>query len=211
MRLIFLGPPGSGKGTQAKMLSEKLKVPHISVGDILREEIRQDSEIGRQAKELMNAGRLVPDELTIELTKKRISEEDCRNGFIIDGFPRSFAQAEALDKMFQEKGLTLDRVIYFRISEEEAVKRLSGRRSCKNCGAVYHLGSKPPKKTGRCDLCGGELYQRPDDKEDVIRTRFEVYESSTRPLIERYKKTGKLLEIDAAKSIKEISRELSKI
>ncbi|MFH1386661.1 MAG: adenylate kinase [bacterium] len=209
MILIFLGPPGSGKGTQAKMLAEKNKIPHISLGDILREEVRQGTPIGKKAKEAMNAGKLVPDELTIELTEKRIGQPDCKNGFIIDGFPRSFAQAEALDKMFVKNKLEIDKVIYFGISKEDVVKRLSGRRSCGACGAVYHIESKRPKMEGKCDICGGELAIRPDDKAEVIATRFEVYEKQTRPLIEFYQAKGKLLEIDAALPIEQVSKALA--
>ncbi|MDD5593300.1 MAG: adenylate kinase [Candidatus Margulisbacteria bacterium] len=181
---IFLGPPGSGKGTQAKVLAERLGIPHISLGDILRAEVKQNSAIGQRAKEFMNAGKLVPDELTIELTEKRISQPDCRPGFIIDGFPRSTAQADALDKMFKDKKLALEAVIYFHVSEEETVKRL---------------------------LLRAEIEGRADDNASAIRTRFEVYEKSTRPLIEHYKKMGKLKEIDAARTIEEIGRDLAKL
>jgi adenylate kinase len=181
---IFLGPPGSGKGTQAKVLAERLGIPHISLGDILRAEVKAGSPIGLRAKEFMNAGKLVPDELTIELTEKRISEADCRPGFIIDGFPRSGAQAEALDKMFQNKKLALEAVIYFHVSEEETVKRLLSR---------------------------AQIEGRADDNAEAIRTRFEVYEKSTRPLIDHYKKMGKLVEINAARTIEEIGRDLAKL
>jgi adenylate kinase len=182
--LIFLGPPGSGKGTQAKVLAKRLGLPHISLGDLLREEVKKESEIGRRAKEFMNAGRLVPDELTIELTEKRISQPDCRPGFLIDGFPRSPAQAAALDKMFGDKKLAISQVIYFNVPEEETVKRL---------------------------LLRAGLEGRADDNEAAIRTRFEVYEKTTRPLIDHYRALGKLVEIDAARSIEAISRDLAKI
>lgn len=181
MILIFLGPPGSGKGTQAKMLAEKINLAHISLGDILREEVRSGSEIGKRAKDIMEAGRLVPDELTIELTRKRIGEPDCKNGFIIDGFPRSMAQAEAFDRMVEVKNV---RVIYFQIPEDQAVQRLLRR---------------------------AELEGRADDNEKAIRTRFEVYEKQTRPLIEHYSGMGKLVQIDAARSIEEVFAELTKI
>jgi adenylate kinase len=184
MILIFLGPPGSGKGTQAKVLAEKFGVPHISLGDILRDEVKRATEIGKRAKDFMAAGRLVPDELTIELADKRISQADCRPGFIFDGFPRSAAQADALDGMFKQKNLTIDRVIYFNVSEEETVKRL---------------------------LMRAGIEGRADDNAASIRTRFEVYEKTTRPLIEHYAKMGKLLEIDAARSIEAIGRDLAKI
>lgn len=181
MILAFLGPPGSGKGTQAKLLAEKLKVPHICLGDMLREEVKLGTAIGRRAKELMEAGRLVPDELTIELVRGRISREDCRSGFIVDGFPRSEVQAEAFDQMLKELNLELSAVIYFRISEEQALKRL---------------------------LLRAKLEGRADDNEATIRTRFEVYEKQTQPLIERYLKVGKLIEIDAAGTIEEVFQNL---
>lgn len=182
MILVFLGPPGSGKGTQAKLLAEKMSIPHIALGDILREEVRRGTEAGKCAEELMNAGKLVPDELTVALTRERIGEDDCRSGFIIDGFPRSVAQAEAFDRLLAEKGRTLDRAVYFRISEEEAVGRLLRRAG---------------------------LEGRADDNVDAIRTRFEVYERETRPLIDRYSRSGKLVELNAARPIEEVFRELS--
>lgn len=210
MNLVFLGPPGSGKGTQAKMLAEKLKVPHISLGDLLREEVRRASEIGRRAKEIMNAGNLVPDELTIELTRQRTNAADCKNGFILDGFPRSEIQANALDSILKDAGRKIDKVIYFQVSEDQVVDRLSGRRSCKSCGAVYHMKFKLPKVEGKCDLCGGELFQRKDDEEGAIRTRFEVYEKQTKPLIERYRLAGNLATVNAGGSIDAIFAELLK-
>jgi len=209
--LIFLGPPGSGKGTQAKRLADKMKIPQIALGDILREEVRAGSEIGNKAKSFMNAGKLVPDEVTIELTRLRIGREDCRRGFILDGFPRSVVQADALDKMLAGKKWKIDRVIYFQIPEEAVVARLAERRSCKKCGAVYHLRHNPPKVAGKCDACGGELYQRDDDKENVIRSRFEVYAKQTRPLIERYSGAGELVELDASKPIDEVNVKLAAI
>jgi adenylate kinase len=204
MKLVFLGPPGSGKGTQAKMLAEKHGHPHISLGDMLREEVRKGSAIGKRAKECMNAGRLVPDELTIELTRQRIVQPDCAKGFILDGFPRSLIQAEAFDQMMREMKLELDKVIYFQVDEDQVVERLSGRRSCKQCGAVYHVKHKAPKVAGKCDLDGSDLYQRKDDEEAAIRTRFEVYAEQTKPLIDRYRKANKLVELDASGSIDEI-------
>jgi adenylate kinase len=207
--LIFFGPPGSGKGTQAKKLAEQDKLPHIALGDILREEVRAGSKIGEQAKALMNAGKLVPDELTIELTRQRISRPDCLAGFILDGFPRSVAQADALDKMLADHKWEIARVVYFDIAEDEVVGRLSGRRSCKDCGAVYHNKFNPPKAEGKCDLCGGELYQRKDDEEGVIRQRFEVYRAQTQPLIERYSRSGKLVKLDASRPIDAVYSELA--
>lgn len=205
--LVFLGPPGSGKGTQAKMLAEELGIAHISLGDVLREEVRSGSEIGKQAKECMEAGNLVPDELTISLTKKRLSRPDAKLGIIVDGFPRSLVQAEAFDKMTAQLGLPV-KVIYFELNEAQIVERLSGRRSCKVCGAVFHVKFKLPKVEGKCDLCGGELYQRADDQEAAIKTRFEVYASSTKPLIDRYTASKVLVKIDAAGSITQVFEKL---
>lgn len=209
--LIFLGPPGSGKGTQAKRLAEKMKIPQIALGDILREEVRAGSAIGTKVKSFMSAGKLVPDEVTIDLTRLRIARDDCQRGFILDGFPRSVAQADALDRMLAEKKWKIDRLIYFKISEEVVIARLSERRSCKDCGAVYHLKYNPPKVAGKCDACGGELYQRDDDKESVIRSRFEVYAKQTLPLIERYSGAGKLVELDASKPIDEVFAKLAAV
>ena len=192
MNLVLLGPPGSGKGTQAKLLGEKLKIPHISLGDMLREEVRKESALGKKVKAVMEAGNLVPDEVTIELTRQRLAEKDCRAGFILDGFPRSAAQAEAFDKILKDLKIGMDRLLYFNLTEEQVVRRLSGRRSCKVCGAVYHIELNPPKKKNVCDRCGGDLYQRKDDEESAIRTRFEVYAAQTRPLLKRYENTGKL-------------------
>ena len=211
MKLVFLGPPGSGKGTQAKKLAEKMGIPHISLGDILRDEVHQETEIGKKIKEIMNAGRLVPDEITIALTRRRIEQVDCEAGFILDGFPRSWAQATALDEMVRELKIDLSAVVYFSITEDLVVERLSGRRSCKNCGAVYHIKFNPPKVAGKCDRCGENLFQRADDEEKAIRTRFEVYEMQTKPLIEHYRKMGKLVELDAGKPITEVYEKLIKL
>lgn len=208
MILVFLGPPGSGKGTQAKLLAEEKNLPHICLGDMLRDEVRKGTEIGKRAKEIMNAGHLVPDESTIELTQKRVGTADCRKGFILDGFPRSAVQAEALDQMQKEMGFELDKVIYFQVTADQAVDRLSGRRSCKECGAVYHIKFNPSKIEGRCDACGGELYQRKDDEESAIRTRFLVYEKQTKPLLDRYRKAGQVLVVNAGGSIDQIYKEM---
>ncbi|PIS29622.1 adenylate kinase [Candidatus Saganbacteria bacterium CG08_land_8_20_14_0_20_45_16] len=205
--LVFLGPPGSGKGTQAMKLAEKLGIAHISLGDVLREEVRKGSDIGRKAKEFMDAGKLVPDELTIALTRQRLSQPDVKAGIIVDGFPRSLVQAEAFDKMTAELKLKV-KVIYFEIDEEQVVERLSGRRSCKACGAIYHVKYNAPIESGKCDKCGGELYQRSDDQEIAIRTRFEVYTNQTKPLIDRYQQAGVLARVQAAGPIEEIFKNL---
>jgi len=202
MNLVFLGPPGSGKGTQAKTLAEKLNVPHVCLGDMLTEEVRQKTKIGERIKEIMDTGNLVPDEITIGLTAKRIAE--CKSGFILDGFPRSAPQAEALDKIFAEAEIKEFKVVYFKVDLEKVVERLSGRRSCKSCGAVYHVKFKQPKVADKCDLCGGELYQRKDDLEKAIRIRFEVYEKQSKPIIDRYEEEGELISVKAEGEIKEV-------
>lgn len=204
MRLVFLGPPGSGKGTQAVKLSTEKGYAHISLGDLLRKEMHDGTEIGKRITEYMNAGKLVPDEITIEITRKTIAQKD---NWILDGFPRSLVQAEAFDQMQKN----LDKVIYFDVDENLVVERLSGRRSCKACGAVYHVKYNPPKKDNLCDRCGQALYQRADDNESAIRTRFHVYSEQTKPLIDRYKQTGKLVTLDAGRSIEDIYKNLLNI
>jgi len=211
VKLVFLGPPGSGKGTQAKLLADKFSIPHISVGDLLRDEVRQGTEIGKRVKELINAGKLAPNELTIELTRKRLGKPDCRGGFVLDGFPRSAVQAQAFDMMLKETKMELDKVVYFQVDEDQVVERLSGRRSCRACGSVFHVKFKPPRSAEKCDLCGGELYQRKDDVESAIRTRFEVYAEQTQPLIDRYRKADKLVTVDAGASIDEVFKRLCSV
>ncbi|NLI95613.1 MAG: adenylate kinase [Synergistaceae bacterium] len=204
MRLIFLGPPGSGKGTQAAKLIEKVQVAHISTGDILRENVKLGTALGMKAKEFMDAGKLVPDDLIIEMMKRRLQDGDCARGFILDGFPRTVPQAEALEKMLNELGLKLDAVILFKVSDEVVVERLSGRRGCRNCGAIYHIRFKPSSRGDSCQICGGDLVQREDDREEVIRKRLEVYHSQTAPLVGFYREKGMLLEVDAGKSSDEV-------
>jgi adenylate kinase len=204
MRLIFLGPPGSGKGTQAGKLIEKVQVAHISTGDILRENVKLGTALGLKAKEFMDAGKLVPDELIIEMMKRRLQEGDCSRGFILDGFPRTVAQAEALEKMLNELDMRLDAVILFQVSDEIVVERLSGRRVCRQCGAIYHIRFTPSSRGNFCQACGGELYQRDDDREEVIRKRLEVYHSQTAPLVGYYGARGMLLEVDAGRSSDEV-------
>lgn len=201
MILIFLGPPGSGKGTQAKKLAEKMRLCHIALGDILRETIRDSSEVGKRAKAFVEAGKLVPDEVTIEITKHRLSKDDCRLGFILDGFPRSLGQAEALTGYLNGRDY---RVLYFKVPLELVIERNAGRLSCPECGAVYHEKFNPPKKAEMCDRCGGKLYRRADDNEEVIRMRFKVYEESTAPVVDYYEKKGNMITINAAGSIDEV-------
>ncbi|OGC03670.1 adenylate kinase [candidate division WOR-1 bacterium RIFOXYA12_FULL_43_27] len=194
MIVILMGPPGSGKGTQAVKLADKLELPHIAVGDMLRDAIAAQSELGRKAEQYMNQGKLVPDQLTIDLVKERLSNVDCENGFILDGFPRSKAQAEALDEVLEDMEYS---VVYFDIPLDEVVRRNSKRFSCRACRTVY---SRP----GTCDKCGGELYQREDDKEDVIRSRYEVYVENTKPLVDFYKDREKLIEVNGVGEIEDI-------
>lgn len=208
MILIFLGPPGSGKGTQAKRLADRLGFPHIALGDILRESIRMQDEVGLLAKGFVEAGKLVPDEVTIRITRERISKPDCQRGFILDGFPRSLIQAQALDETL--KGADY-RVVYFEVPLNAVIERNAGRWSCPNCGAVYHVKFNPPKQAGLCDRCGEKLYQRKDDNEEVIKTRFTVYEQQTAPLIEYYSKKGKLFKLEASAKIDEVCSRLQKV
>ncbi len=204
MRLIFLGPPGSGKGTQAAKLIEKVQVAHISTGDILRENVKLGTALGLKAKEFMDAGKLVPDDLIVEMMRQRLQKDDCARGFILDGFPRTVAQAEALEKMLNELDMKLDAVILFKVSDEVVVERLSGRRGCRQCGAIYHTRFNPSSSGDSCQICGGELYQRDDDREEVIRKRLDVYHSQTAPLVGYYGERGLLLEVDAGRSSDEV-------
>ena len=208
MNLIFLGPPGSGKGTQAKLLSERLGMLHLSTGDILREAVREGTPLGREAKRYMDEGKLVPDEVVIGIVKEWLLSKGVERGVIFDGFPRTVAQAEALDRMMKELGQKIDWVIDIDVSEAEVLKRLSGRRTCKNCGAMYHLIFNPPKVDGRCDKCGGELYQRDDDKEETIKSRLKVYKEQTEPLKEYYKKLGIVKGIVGEGGIEEIQKKI---
>jgi len=196
MRLIFLGPPGVGKGTQAQRLSAQQGIPKISTGDILREAVAKKTALGVQAKSFMDSGKLVPDEVVIGIIRERLKEADSQKGFILDGFPRTVPQAEALASMLRQDGRTIDRVLNFELADEELVRRLSGRRSCPNCQAVYHLEFSPPQKPDLCDQCGGRLIQRSDDQPETIRKRLEVYRSQTVPLIRFYEEQGLLIRID---------------
>lgn len=211
MNLVFLGPPGAGKGTQAKILIERYSIPQISTGDMLREHRAKGTELGKKAQEYMDKGQLVPDEIILGMVKERLSQADCEKGFILDGFPRTVAQAEALDNILAEMGKKLDFALALVVPDELLVERLTGRRTCKSCGMMYHIKYKPPKVEGKCDHCGGELYQRPDDNEETVRNRLKVYHESTAPLIDYYKKRGILKEVDGSKSIEEITTQLISI
>lgn len=204
MRLIFLGPPGSGKGTQAAKLLEKVQVAHISTGDILRENVAKSTNLGLQAKSYMDEGKLVPDALIVEMMKHRLGASDCATGFILDGFPRTVSQAEALEKMLGKLGMNIDAVVLFEVSDAVVIERLSGRRGCRQCGAIYHVGFNPSSRGEYCQVCGGELFQREDDREEVIRKRLDVYHSQTTPLIDFYREKDLLVEVEAEKSSDEV-------
>lgn len=204
MNLILLGPPGAGKGTQAKMLIDAYGIPQISTGDMLREAVKNQTPLGLEAKKFMDAGQLVTDEVVIGLAKDRIAQPDCAGGFMLDGFPRTVAQAEALDKMLGEMGKKLDHVISIEVPNDELMKRLTGRRTCKACGQGFHMVFDPPKAEGKCDKCGGELYQRDDDNEATVSNRLKVYESQTKPLIDYYQGKGLLRPIDGQGAITDI-------
>lgn len=207
---VLAGPPGSGKGTQAKLLAPELKVPHISLGDLLREAVRSGTEVGKLAKSYLDAGKLVPDSVAIKVAEEAVTKKECRNGFVIDGFPRTLEQAKLFDALLIKLKFDLSKVLYIDIPLKEILKRLTGRRSCRNCGAVYNLTSKPPKVENVCDVCGGELYQRKDDTEDVIKVRFGVYEKQTSPLVDYYKKQGKLVYIDGTQKVDQVFKEVCK-
>jgi len=206
--VVFLGPPGAGKGTQAKLLSQRLGFLHLSTGDILREAVKKQTPLGIKAKEYMDRGELVPDNLIIALIEEYLPKE---GGVILDGFPRTIAQAEALENMLSAKSKKVSKVLLFDSPDEVIIDRLSGRRVCSNCGAVYHIKYNPPKKEGVCDLCSGSLVQREDDKEEVIKNRLEVYKRQTQPLIDFYKKKGIIYRLDATKSVEELFAEVEGI
>ena len=208
MRAVLLGPPGAGKGTQAVRLVEKYNVPQISTGDIFRRNIREGTELGKKAQEYMNAGQLVPDELVVDLVKDRLMQDDCKNGYLLDGFPRTIYQAEQLDRFLSGQGQKLDAVINFEVGYDTLIERLTGRRVCKACGAGYHVKNMPPKVDGVCDSCGGELEQRKDDTRETAENRISVYEESTAPLIGYYKETGALKNFNAEKDPDELLKEI---
>ncbi|MDI3316675.1 MAG: adenylate kinase [Bacillota bacterium] len=208
MQLVFLGPPGAGKGTQAAVLAREMGIPQVSTGDMFRAAVRDQTPLGREAQRYMEAGELVPDEVTIGIVEERLRARDCQNGFILDGFPRTVAQAEALDRILSAMGRPLDRAVEFRVDEEEVVRRLAGRRSCPQCGAVYNVHTQPPRQAGVCDRCGSQLVQREDDREETVRARLAVYRTQTAPLIGFYEQSGRLVRIDAARRPDEVTAEL---
>lgn len=209
--LILLGGPGAGKGTQAKKLVEHYKIPQISTGDILRAAVKAGTELGKTAKKHMDAGELVPDSVVIGIIEERLKEPDTKNGYILDGFPRTIAQAKALDEILQKLGSQVDHVISIEVPDEELVNRLAGRWTCKNCGQMYHEKNKPPKKKGVCDECGGELYQRDDDKIETIKERLKTYHAQTSPLIDYYKNKNLLRPIDGRGGIEDIFSKIKQV
>ena len=204
LRTILLGPPGAGKGTQAAKIVEKYGVPHISTGDIFRENINKGTELGKKAQEYMNRGELVPDDLVIEIATTRLLEDDCRNGFLLDGFPRTVYQAEKLDEFLAARDSKIDKVLDIAVEKDELIARLTGRRVCKACGASFHVVNIPPKKEGVCDFCGGELIQRADDNLETVTNRIDVYEAQTMPLVEYYEKAGNLVHIDGSTGLENV-------
>ncbi len=208
MRLILLGPPGAGKGTQAVNIVEKYNIPHISTGDIFRKNIKEGTDLGKKAKEYMDKGLLVPDELVVAIVKDRLTEKDCVEGFLLDGFPRTVVQADSLDDELKGLNYELDKVINIEVSKEELIERAVGRRVCKDCGATYHIKFNPSKIEGKCDVCGGELIQRKDDTVETVTKRIEVYLEQTQPLINYYEKKGILINIDGKQDIDKVFQDI---
>jgi adenylate kinase len=206
--LVFLGAPGAGKGTQAAAVARELNLAHIASGDLFRQALEQGTELGKKAKNYMEKGILVPDEITIQMVLERLSAPDCAHGVILDGFPRNIAQAEALDKALARQNKTIDKAVYIKVSEEELLKRLSGRWLCNKCQKVYNIMGFLPKVAGKCDRCGGELYQRPDDNPQTVKKRLKVYFAETALLIDYYAQRGKLLELDGEGSLDEVTRRI---
>lgn len=208
MNLILLGPPGAGKGTQAKLISSNFKVPHISTGDIFRANISQNTELGIKAKQYMDKGLLVPDEVTIDIVKDRLTKDDCKNGFLLDGFPRTVKQAEALDKFLNKNNSKIDASILIDVPKENIFERMTGRRVCSKCGASYHIKFNPTKVEGICDLCGSAVVQRKDDSEETVKERLDVYDKQTQPLVEYYKSQKVLKPVDGAQDINKVFEDI---
>lgn len=209
MNLLLIGPPGAGKGTQAERLRERFQIPHLSVGDMLREAVKRGTELGRMAAEVMNRGELLPDDLVGEMVARRLSEADCERGFILDGYPRNRSQADRFDAILAAQRRKLDRAVAIRMALVELLTRLTGRRVCSGCGAGYHLFNRPSRKEGVCDACGGQLLQRMDDREEVVRERLRVYERQTQPLLEHYRKRNILSEIDGVGRVEEVEARIA--
>ena len=208
MHLLLMGPPGAGKGTQAAELVKEFAIPHISTGDMFRAAMKEGTEMGKQAKSYIDAGNLVPDEVTIGIVRERLAKDDCQKGFILDGFPRTVAQADALQGILKDLGLSLKKVLNINVPSEDLIERAVGRRICKQCGATYHLKFNPTKTEGVCDECGGELYQRADDNAETMGNRLKKYEESTKPLIDYYTKAGVYAEVDGRQAIDKVTADL---
>jgi adenylate kinase len=204
LRVVLLGPPGAGKGTQAKLLREEFEACQVSTGDILRKAVADQSPVGKEASEYINRGALVPDRVIVKLVAERLKENDCKNGFILDGFPRTIPQAQSLEEILNKTGLALQRALLMQVPKGLIVERLAGRRTCRDCGAPYHRSFDPPKQEGVCDRCGGELLQRDDDREETVRARLDVYDAQTAPLIDHYRQRGILREIDGVGEVADI-------
>ncbi len=204
MKIILMGPPGAGKGTQAEKLVELYHIPHISTGDMFRKAQKEGTALGLEAKQYMERGQLVPDAVTVGIVRERLAEEDCKDGFLLDGFPRTVQQADALDQILQELGVALDCVVNLEVDKELLLDRLTGRRVCRNCGATYHIANKAPAAEGICDQCGGPLYQRDDDTAETVNSRLDVYRAQTAPLIQYYQTKGILRSVDGGKAMEEV-------
>lgn len=211
MKIIMLGAPGAGKGTQAKKIAQKYGIPHVSTGDIFRANIKNGTELGMKAKTYMDAGNLVPDEITIGMLLDRIHQDDCEKGYVLDGFPRTIPQAESLTAALKERGESIDYAIDVDVPDENIIRRMSGRRACLSCGATYHIVYNAPKKEGVCDQCGEPLVLRDDDKPETVQNRLEVYHRQTQPLIDYYKKEGILAQVDGTKDMEEVFQDIVKI
>ncbi len=209
--VIFLGAPGAGKGTQAREAAKELGVPHLSTGDMFRENVAKGTELGRRAEPIMKSGALVPDDITLGMVEERIGRTDCARGFIFDGFPRTLAQAEKLDELLQQRGFGKATVVYITVPDEIVIRRVTGRRTCKQCGAIYNIYDAPPKVAGRCDHDGAELVQRADDSEQTARSRIEAYHRQTLPLVEHYRRAGALVEVDGTVDAASVNRAIMKI
>ena len=211
MKIIMLGAPGAGKGTQAKLIAEKYQVPHVSTGDIFRANIKNGTELGMEAKKYMDQGLLVPDELTVRILLDRVAQEDCKNGYVLDGFPRTIPQAQVLDEALTKQGETIDYAINVDVPDENIVRRMSGRRACVKCGATYHIEHIPPKVEGICDTCASELILRDDDKPETVQNRLKVYHDQTQPLIDFYEKKGVLRTVDGTVDMQDVFKSITDI
>lgn len=211
MKIVLLGPPGAGKGTQAKSISNRYSIPHISTGDIFRKNISENTPLGIEAKSYMDNGQLVPDEVTINMVKDRLQQDDCKNGYLLDGFPRTVHQAEALDNFLTEREESIDTALLIEVPKEFILERMTGRRVCPSCGASYHIKFNPPANDGKCDLCGSDVIQRKDDTEETVKERLDVYENQTQPLIDFYKNKKQLSVVDGTQAINEVFESVCKI